>query len=219
MPSDEITVHYHCQPEGEYLASVIQAHTDFILGTTKAPLLPYPVPKSASIIIAETTQVRVDPFKTSLCFLKLDSGHNMERQKNDKNGLLSFTNLSITFWGMCVCFFQLKGSDLELTIVKGSSVHQASLNGPACAYVNARVKVGNRELGRKGAASMSYKSNDKKNPFHLKSKQSQTNNEKRTIAVLTVFSFPLMKSFCFFSFVTSFFYVRGGNSAGESKGG
>uniref|UniRef100_A0A8C8A2Q4 Isoleucine--tRNA ligase, cytoplasmic n=1 Tax=Oryzias sinensis TaxID=183150 RepID=A0A8C8A2Q4_9TELE len=96
VPSDEITVHYHCQPEGEYLASVIQAHTDFILGTTKAPLLPYPVPKSASIIIAETTQ--------------------------------------------------LKGSDLELTIVKGSSVHQASLNGPACAYVNARVKVGNREL-------------------------------------------------------------------------
>uniref|UniRef100_H2LIZ3 Isoleucine--tRNA ligase, cytoplasmic n=1 Tax=Oryzias latipes TaxID=8090 RepID=H2LIZ3_ORYLA len=91
VPSDEITVHYHCQPEGEYLASVIQAHTDFILGTTKAPLLPYPVPKSASIIIAETTQ--------------------------------------------------LKGSDLELTIVKGSSVHQASLNGPACAYVNARVKV------------------------------------------------------------------------------
>uniref|UniRef100_A0A8C8E423 Isoleucine--tRNA ligase, cytoplasmic n=1 Tax=Oryzias sinensis TaxID=183150 RepID=A0A8C8E423_9TELE len=86
VPSDEITVHYHCQPEGEYLASVIQAHTDFILGTTKAPLLPYPVPKSASIIIAETTQ--------------------------------------------------LKGSDLELTIVKGSSVHQASLNGPACAYVN-----------------------------------------------------------------------------------
>ncbi|KAF6738823.1 Isoleucine--tRNA ligase, cytoplasmic [Oryzias melastigma] len=96
VPSDEITVYYRCQPEGEYLASVIQAHTDFILGTTKAPLLPYPVPKSASIIIAETTQ--------------------------------------------------LKGSDLELTIVKGSSVHQASLNGPACAYVNARVKVGNREL-------------------------------------------------------------------------
>uniref|UniRef100_A0A3B3CKW7 Isoleucine--tRNA ligase, cytoplasmic n=1 Tax=Oryzias melastigma TaxID=30732 RepID=A0A3B3CKW7_ORYME len=83
VPSDEITVYYRCQPEGEYLASVIQAHTDFILGTTKAPLLPYPVPKSASIIIAETTQ--------------------------------------------------LKGSDLELTIVKGSSVHQASLNGPACA--------------------------------------------------------------------------------------
>ncbi|RVE73102.1 hypothetical protein OJAV_G00046280 [Oryzias javanicus] len=96
VPSDEISVYYRCQPEGEYLASVIQAHTDFILGTTKAPLLPYPVPKSASMIIAETTQ--------------------------------------------------LKGSDLELTIVKGSSVHQASLNGPACAYVNARVKVGNREL-------------------------------------------------------------------------
>uniref|UniRef100_A0A8C8A135 Isoleucine--tRNA ligase, cytoplasmic n=1 Tax=Oryzias sinensis TaxID=183150 RepID=A0A8C8A135_9TELE len=100
VPSDEITVHYHCQPEGEYLASVIQAHTDFILGTTKAPLLPYPVPKSASIIIAETTQ--------------------------------------------------LKGSDLELTIVKGSSVHQASLNGPACAYVNARVKQSQTNNDKQG---------------------------------------------------------------------
>ena len=57
MPSDEITVHYRCQPEGEYLDSVIEAHTDFILATTKAPLLPFPVPKTASVIIEEKTQV------------------------------------------------------------------------------------------------------------------------------------------------------------------
>ncbi|XP_047438407.1 isoleucine--tRNA ligase, cytoplasmic [Mugil cephalus] len=95
VPSDEITVYYRCQPEGEYLHSVIQAHTDFILATTKAPLLPFPVPKTASIIIEETTQ--------------------------------------------------LKSSDLELTIVKGSSAAKAPLNGPACSYINVKVKVNNKE--------------------------------------------------------------------------
>uniref|UniRef100_A0A8C4EU15 Isoleucine--tRNA ligase, cytoplasmic n=1 Tax=Dicentrarchus labrax TaxID=13489 RepID=A0A8C4EU15_DICLA len=98
VPSDEITVYYRCQPDGEYLDSVIQAHTDFILATTKAPLLPFPVPKTASVIIEEKTQ--------------------------------------------------LKGSDLELTIVKGSSAPRAPLNGPACAYVNLRVKVNNKEQGK-----------------------------------------------------------------------
>lgn len=57
MPSDEITVHYRCNPEGEYLDSVIKAHTDFILATIKAPLVLLPVPKSASVIIEEKTQV------------------------------------------------------------------------------------------------------------------------------------------------------------------
>uniref|UniRef100_A0A8C6L740 Isoleucine--tRNA ligase, cytoplasmic n=1 Tax=Nothobranchius furzeri TaxID=105023 RepID=A0A8C6L740_NOTFU len=97
VPSDEITVYYRCRPEGEYLASVIQAHTDFILATTKAPLLLFPVPDTASVIIEETTP--------------------------------------------------LKGSDLELTIVKGSSSPRAILNGPACTYVNLRVKVNHKEQG------------------------------------------------------------------------
>lgn len=57
MPSDEITVHYRCNPEGEYLDSVIKAHTDFILATIKAPLVLLPAPKSASVIIEEKTQV------------------------------------------------------------------------------------------------------------------------------------------------------------------
>uniref|UniRef100_A0A667ZSX0 Isoleucine--tRNA ligase, cytoplasmic n=1 Tax=Myripristis murdjan TaxID=586833 RepID=A0A667ZSX0_9TELE len=95
VPSDEITVYYQSQPAGEYLDSVIQAHTDFILATTKAPLLPYPVPKTAGVIVEEKTQ--------------------------------------------------LKGSDLELTIVKGSSAPRAPLNGPACTYVNLKVKVNNKE--------------------------------------------------------------------------
>ncbi|KAM4613485.1 isoleucine--tRNA ligase, cytoplasmic [Polymixia lowei] len=95
VPSDEITVYYRCQPAGEYLDSVIQAHNDFILATTKAPLLPYPVPKTASVIVEEKTQ--------------------------------------------------LKGSDLEFTIVKGSSAPRVPLNGPACSYVNIKVKVNNKE--------------------------------------------------------------------------
>uniref|UniRef100_A0A672G8L9 Isoleucine--tRNA ligase, cytoplasmic n=1 Tax=Salarias fasciatus TaxID=181472 RepID=A0A672G8L9_SALFA len=99
VPSDEITVYYRCQPEGEYLDSVIQAHKDFILATTKAPLLPFPVPKSASTIIEEKTQ--------------------------------------------------LKASDLELTIVKGSSAPLAPLNGPACSYVNLTGKADLHSLSGK----------------------------------------------------------------------
>ncbi|KAJ3601900.1 hypothetical protein NHX12_029661, partial [Muraenolepis orangiensis] len=79
VPSDEIRVYYQCQPAGDYLESVIQAHTEFILATTKAPLMPYPVPKTASVIVEEKTQ--------------------------------------------------LKGSDLELTIVKCSSAPRVPLKG------------------------------------------------------------------------------------------
>uniref|UniRef100_A0A673MJ21 Isoleucine--tRNA ligase, cytoplasmic n=1 Tax=Sinocyclocheilus rhinocerous TaxID=307959 RepID=A0A673MJ21_9TELE len=88
VPSDEITVYYSSQPAGEYLDKVIQAHTDFILATTKAPLKPYPVAQNASVIVQEKTQ--------------------------------------------------LKGSDLEITIVRGSSVSRALLTTAACAYVNLR---------------------------------------------------------------------------------
>ncbi|KAG7275383.1 hypothetical protein CRUP_021581 [Coryphaenoides rupestris] len=95
VPSDEIMVYYRCQPAGDYLESVIQAHTEFILATTKAPLVPYPVPKGANVIVEEKTQ--------------------------------------------------LKGSDLEFTIVKRSSAPRAPLNGPVCAYVNLKVKINDKE--------------------------------------------------------------------------
>uniref|UniRef100_A0A672SC19 isoleucine--tRNA ligase n=1 Tax=Sinocyclocheilus grahami TaxID=75366 RepID=A0A672SC19_SINGR len=97
VPSDEITVYYSSQPAGEYLDKVIQAHTDFILATTKAPLKPYPVAQNASVIVQEKTQ--------------------------------------------------LKGSDLELTIVRGSSVSRALLTTAACAYVNLRVTLKDRQQG------------------------------------------------------------------------
>ncbi|XP_067109037.1 isoleucine--tRNA ligase, cytoplasmic [Osmerus mordax] len=95
VPSDEITVYYSCEPAGDYLDQVIQAHTDFILATTKAPLKTYPIPKTASLIVQEKTQ--------------------------------------------------LKGSDLDLTIVKGASASRAPLVGPACAFVNLKVKLNNKE--------------------------------------------------------------------------
>ncbi|KAM8930507.1 isoleucine--tRNA ligase, cytoplasmic [Pelodytes ibericus] len=95
VPTDEITVYYQSQPEGEYLQSVIERHTDFILATVKSPLKLYPVPPSASIIIKEKTQ--------------------------------------------------LKGSDLEITLVKGSSLAVDLAPGPACAYVNLHIAVNGTE--------------------------------------------------------------------------
>ncbi|XP_073681649.1 isoleucine--tRNA ligase, cytoplasmic-like [Garra rufa] len=95
VPSDEITVYYSSQPAGEYLDKVIQAHTDFIFATTKAPLKPYPVAKNASVIVEEKTQ--------------------------------------------------LKGSDLDLTIVRGAAVSRAPLTTAACAYVNLRVTLKDKQ--------------------------------------------------------------------------
>ncbi|KAJ8259862.1 hypothetical protein GJAV_G00174320 [Gymnothorax javanicus] len=93
VPSDEITVYYSSRPAGEYLDKVIQAHTDFILSTIKAPLTASPVPENTTVIVQEKTQ--------------------------------------------------LKGSELDLTIVKGAP--RASLSGPACAYVNLKVWLNNKE--------------------------------------------------------------------------
>lgn len=50
-------MYYSSEPAGDYLDKVIQAHSDFILATTKAPLKPYPHPKNASVIVQEKTQV------------------------------------------------------------------------------------------------------------------------------------------------------------------
>lgn len=58
----------------------------------------------------------------------------------------------LCIWFFIFYFFQLKGSDLELTIVKGSSAPQAPLNGPACTYVNIKIKVNNKEQGANGEA-------------------------------------------------------------------
>lgn len=132
VPTDEIKVYYRCQPEGDYLNSVVQAHADFIMGTIKTVLLPFPVPKTASVIISENTQVwQTDGLsQTAFCSVWLMS-----------------EILSMPFKIFCFSSRKLKNSDLELTIVKGSSA-QASLNGPACTYVNMRVSVNNKEKGR-----------------------------------------------------------------------
>lgn len=58
---------------------------------------------------------------------------------------MCFSLLTLSLFVLCL--LQLKGSDLELTIVKGSSAPRAPLNGPACTYVNLQVKVNNKEQG------------------------------------------------------------------------
>lgn len=62
-------------------------------------------------------------------------------------------SFSIVLLMLCFSLLQLKGSDLELTIVKGSSAPLAPLNGPACTYVNIRVKINNKEQGAHGEAT------------------------------------------------------------------
>lgn len=88
VPSDEITVYYTSEPAGDYLDKVIHAHSDFIFTTTKAPLKPYPVPKDASVIIQEKTQVNFQ-----LLFLK----YNLYGQR--------FLNLTIA--PICACWTYL----------------------------------------------------------------------------------------------------------------
>ncbi|XP_063282541.1 isoleucine--tRNA ligase, cytoplasmic [Pelobates fuscus] len=95
VPTDDITIYYQSQPKGDYLQSVIERHTDFILATVKSPLKPYPVPASSVVIIKETTQ--------------------------------------------------LKGSDLEITLVKGSSEAAEEASGPACTFVNLQIAVNGTE--------------------------------------------------------------------------
>uniref|UniRef100_A0A8C5UHS8 Isoleucine--tRNA ligase, cytoplasmic n=1 Tax=Malurus cyaneus samueli TaxID=2593467 RepID=A0A8C5UHS8_9PASS len=92
VPTDEITVYYRSLPQGEYLDTVIQEHSEFIFATIKADLKPYPVPTSKEVLIQEKTQ--------------------------------------------------LKGSELEITLVRGGVCQSA---GPACAYVNLKVCVNGTE--------------------------------------------------------------------------
>ncbi|XP_078517523.1 isoleucine--tRNA ligase, cytoplasmic [Lissotriton helveticus] len=95
VPTDEISVYYRCQSDGDYLDSVIKGHTDFIFATTKSPLKLYPVPSSSNVIIQEKTQ--------------------------------------------------LKGSELEITLVKGVPTSGKFIVAPACAYVNLNISINSTE--------------------------------------------------------------------------
>ncbi|NXW91906.1 SYIC protein, partial [Alopecoenas beccarii] len=66
VPTDEITVYYRAQPEGDYLDTVIKEHTDFIFATIKAALKPYPVPTSKEVLIQETTQLKGSELEITL---------------------------------------------------------------------------------------------------------------------------------------------------------
>ncbi|XP_037012963.2 isoleucine--tRNA ligase, cytoplasmic isoform X1 [Artibeus jamaicensis] len=92
VTTDEITVYYTAQSEGNYLNAIIESHMEFIFATIKAPLKPYPVPTSDQILIQEK--------------------------------------------------IQLKGSDLEITLTRGSSKPS-----PACSYVNLYICGNGSEQG------------------------------------------------------------------------
>ncbi|XP_068963251.1 isoleucine--tRNA ligase, cytoplasmic-like [Petaurus breviceps papuanus] len=66
VPTDVITVYYRPPSEGDYLDTVIQTHTDFILATIKAPLKPYPVPPSDKVLIREVTQLKGSDLEITL---------------------------------------------------------------------------------------------------------------------------------------------------------
>ncbi|NWT01489.1 SYIC protein, partial [Mionectes macconnelli] len=66
VPTDEISVYYRSQPEGEYLDTVIKEHADFIFATIKAELKPYPVPTSKEVLIQETTQLKGSELEITL---------------------------------------------------------------------------------------------------------------------------------------------------------
>ncbi|XP_020662256.2 isoleucine--tRNA ligase, cytoplasmic [Pogona vitticeps] len=76
VPTDEITVYYHAQPEGDYLETVIKEHTDFIFATIKAALKPYPVPPSKEVLIQEKTQLKGSELEITLTKGALD--HRIE---------------------------------------------------------------------------------------------------------------------------------------------
>ncbi|KAJ7398318.1 Isoleucine--tRNA ligase, cytoplasmic [Pitangus sulphuratus] len=66
VPTDEISVYWRSQPEGEYLDTVIKEHAEFIFATIKAELKPYPVPTSKEILIQETTQLKGSELEITL---------------------------------------------------------------------------------------------------------------------------------------------------------
>ncbi|KAL9838870.1 isoleucine--tRNA ligase, cytoplasmic isoform 1-T2 [Geothlypis trichas] len=66
VPTDEITVYYRALPEGEYLDTVIQQHSEFIFATIKADLKPYPVPTSREVLIQERTQLKGSELEITL---------------------------------------------------------------------------------------------------------------------------------------------------------
>ena len=54
MPSDGIVVYYDSSPD---LSHIISLFSDFIFATIKQPIVAYPIPHDADVIISETIMV------------------------------------------------------------------------------------------------------------------------------------------------------------------
>uniref|UniRef100_A0A4W5MVK0 Isoleucine--tRNA ligase cytoplasmic ubiquitin-like domain-containing protein n=1 Tax=Hucho hucho TaxID=62062 RepID=A0A4W5MVK0_9TELE len=159
VPSDEITVYYSCDPAGDYLDTVIQAHTDFILATTKAPLKTYPVPKGSSVIVQEKTalikEVTKNPMGLHFFFVlslsegvvllenpKGDTCLDMAKLRQVCSSLFGLNNTKLCVFneltGKCDVL-SLNGKTLSVT--SGSSPSDSSPNSDSlvCPYVNLQL--------------------------------------------------------------------------------
>uniref|UniRef100_A0A8C8SK60 Isoleucine--tRNA ligase, cytoplasmic n=1 Tax=Pelusios castaneus TaxID=367368 RepID=A0A8C8SK60_9SAUR len=130
VPTDEITVHYRSNPEGDYLDTVIKQHTDFIFATIKAALKPYPVPTSREVLIQEKTQLkgseleitlvrgglhqRVDPacayVNLNICINGTEQGGVLLLENPKGDNKLDYTKLV----DAVSCIFGLKNSKLAV---------------------------------------------------------------------------------------------------------
>uniref|UniRef100_A0A674P7I0 Isoleucine--tRNA ligase, cytoplasmic n=1 Tax=Takifugu rubripes TaxID=31033 RepID=A0A674P7I0_TAKRU len=138
VPTDEISVYYRCQPEGDYLNSVVQAHTDFIMGTTKAPLLPFPVPKRASVIIAEKTQMGSSQSQISLGDNRLD----LHKLRKISSSIFATNNTQLKFFSggteltNKMDLLALNGKTLTVTQGSSSPGPAPTTSSLLCPYVN-----------------------------------------------------------------------------------
>ncbi|XP_075289200.1 isoleucine--tRNA ligase, cytoplasmic [Opisthocomus hoazin] len=143
VPTDEITVYYRSHPEGDYLDTVIREHTDFIFGTIKAALKPYPVPTSKEVLIQETTQLKGSELEITLvrgglsqCVGPACAYVNLKICVNgtEQDGVLLLENPkgdnTLNFSGLVdavSCIFGLKNSKLSVFNGKTELINKADL--------------------------------------------------------------------------------------------
>ncbi|KAM4651186.1 isoleucine--tRNA ligase, cytoplasmic [Discoglossus pictus] len=140
VPTDEITIYYRTHPEGDYLQSVIERHTDFILATVKSPLKIYPVPPSSSIIIQEKTQLKERELEITLV-------RGSSRAAEDASGpSCAYVNLNISVNGTEKSGFLLlenpKGDAISnLSQLKSAVCSIFQLKNPRVAMYNGKTEL------------------------------------------------------------------------------
>lgn len=70
VPTDKITVYFNTSSE---LSAVITQFADFIFDTIKQPLLPYPVPNGAKVIVTEQAKIKSDSLDLTIVLGSADN--------------------------------------------------------------------------------------------------------------------------------------------------